>query len=183
METTIQQSAAIEFHIAGDGEDNELIRRAAQRLGDRLVWHGWVQDIVPLLSSCDVLLQTSRNEGTPVALIQGMAAARPFVSTAVGGVVDMVAGPELRRGPGARWFANGVLVEADPAAISRVLLELARERSKVVAMGLRAREFAAARYRAEALLQRMGSLYKELVHRKLPAHEFNSIGMEQRQWK
>jgi glycosyltransferase involved in cell wall biosynthesis len=192
MEATIQKSAGIEFHIAGDGEDRELLRQAAGRLGDRLIWHGWVMDIAPLLFRCDVLLQTSRNEGTPVTLIQGMAAARPFVSTAVGGVVDMVAGPELRSGSGARWFANGVLVEPDAAAISRVLLELGRDRKKIAAMGLQARVFASTRYRAEDLLQDMGSLYRELIRRKLPAHEFNSetsnsetslIGMEEGQWK
>ena len=113
------------------------------------------------------------------------------------GVVDMVEGPELRAGSGARWFANGVLVEPDPSIISRVLLELARDRSKVVAMGLQARKFAAARYRAEALLHGIGSLYRELVRRKLPAQQVKSgrpnsersnserpaIGMEQGLWK
>ena len=62
-------------------------------------WNGWVgkRRLLPAMARCDVLLQTSRNEGTPVALIQGMAAARPFVSTAVGGVVDMVSGTAKSR--------------------------------------------------------------------------------------
>ena len=73
------------------------------------------------MARCDVLLQTSRNEGTPVALIQGMAAARPFVSTAVGGVVDMVTALAGGNRAARIGTANGVLADAGAGTLAGAL--------------------------------------------------------------
>jgi glycosyltransferase involved in cell wall biosynthesis len=158
----------VDFHIAGDGPDRRLVEAALPRLAPQLIWHGWQREITPLLSACDVVVQTSRNEGTPVALIQGMAAGRPFLSTAVGGVVDMTCGPARGLTPGATWFDNGVLVEPRPDAFSRVLAEFSRVPERVTEMGLSARAFAFARYSKEVLIANVDSLYQELLVRKLP---------------
>src|ERR1017187_5628097 len=90
IEIALERSQDIRFVIAGDGPDRSALHGLLDRYGGRVEWLGWQREILPAMARCDVVLQTSRNEGTPVALIQGMAAARPFVSTAVGGVVDMV---------------------------------------------------------------------------------------------
>jgi len=118
------------------------------------------------MARCDVLLQTSRNEGTPVALIQGMAAARPFVSTAVGGVVDMVSGEAERATGGARWYANAVLADSDANALAGALTELAENRTLVSRMGLAGRAFASQRYRKETLVGNVDALYRELLKKK-----------------
>jgi len=157
-----------EFHVAGDGPDSHLIKTALPRLAPQLVWHGWQRDITPLLADCDVVIQTSRNEGTPVALIQGMAAGRPFLSTAVGGVVDMTCGKARSLTPGARWFDNAVLAEPRPEAFACALKHFARSTERVPEMGQAARVFASARYRKEALVSNVDSLYRELLARKLP---------------
>ena len=74
--------------IAGDGPEAPLVKALADEVGpDRFAWLGWREDVTPVLNLCDLLIQTSRNEGTPVSLIQGMAAGRPFISTPAGGVV------------------------------------------------------------------------------------------------
>jgi glycosyltransferase involved in cell wall biosynthesis len=157
-----------EFHVAGDGPDRNLIEAALPLLAPQLVWHGWQHDITPLLAECDVVVQTSRTEGTPVALIQGMAAGRPFISTAVGGVVDMTCGKAHNLTPGAAWFDNAVLAEPHPDTFARVLTEFARAPERVVEMGQSARLFASAHHRKEALISNLDSLYRELLARKLP---------------
>ena len=157
-----------EFHVAGDGPDRRLIEAALPRLAPQLVWHGWKRDITPLLAACDFVIQTSRNEGTPVALIQGMAAGRPFLSTAVGGVVDMTCGEGRSLTPGATWFDNAVLVEARSEAFARALAEFATSPARIPEMGQAARAFASARYRKETLISNLDSLYRELLARKLP---------------
>jgi len=119
------------------------------------------------MARCDVLLQTSRNEGTPVALIQGMAAARPFVSTAVGGVVDMVSGVIEHAVGGTRWYANGVLSESAAGSLSDALIALAADRYVVRRMGMVARAFAARRYRKEVLVDNVNTLYRELLENKI----------------
>jgi glycosyltransferase involved in cell wall biosynthesis len=165
IEATLARAHLIEFHIAGDGPARNLVEQAARRFGSRVVWHGWVRELIPFLSKCHVLIQTSLNEGTPVALIQGMAAARPFVSTPAGGVVDMVAGPAQEVSDGCAWHSNGVLVNADPFAFAHALSELARDRRKLTAMGARARAFAMERYQQESLLPNLDRLYRDLLFR------------------
>jgi glycosyltransferase involved in cell wall biosynthesis len=157
-----------EFHVAGDGPERHLIETALPRLAPLLVWHGWQRDIMPLLAACDLVIQTSRNEGTPVALIQGMAGGRPFLSTAVGGVVDMTCGRARSLAAGARWFDNAVLAEARPEALARALDEFAGSPERIIEMGQAARAFASARYRKETLISNLDSLYRELLARKLP---------------
>jgi glycosyltransferase involved in cell wall biosynthesis len=157
-----------EFHVAGDGPDRNLLEAALPRLAPGLVWHGWQRDITPLLALCDVVIQTSRNEGTPVAIIEGMAAGRPFLSTSVGGVVDMTCGKGRGLTPGAAWFDNCALVEPHPGVFARALAEFARSPERIVEMGRSARLFASAHYRKEALISNLDLLYRELLERKLP---------------
>ncbi|MFY9725352.1 MAG: glycosyltransferase [Bryobacteraceae bacterium] len=157
-----------EFHIIGDGPEGCRIAEALPRLASQLTWHGWQRDITPFLAACDVVIQTSLNEGTPVALIQGMAAGRPFLSTAAGGVVDMTCGEPRSRTPGATWFDNGALVEPEADAFVGALAEFARSPECVVEMGRAARLFGSAHYRKEALLANLDSLYRELLEGKLP---------------
>ena len=114
-----------------------------------------------------MLLQTSRNEGTPLALIQGMAAGRPLVSTAAGGVVNMVAGSLRREQDGCRWYDNGVLAEPCPAAFTSALCELADHPRHLAAMGRSASEFANASYSLPAMLESLDALYTALLDQKL----------------
>jgi glycosyltransferase involved in cell wall biosynthesis len=166
VEATLDRTKEIEFHVAGDGPESELIRSALGRFGSRLVWHGWQRNIVPLVENCHVLVQTSHNEGTPVALIQGMAAARPFISTAVGGLVDMVAGPALRIADGCSWYGNGVLAEPRPEAFAMALLAMRDAGDLLAGMGRQARLFASSKYSKETLLAALDSLYRKLLQEK-----------------
>jgi len=162
IEEVARRGIDIRFVIAGDGPE----RAALSHLRGRVELLGWQREILPAVARCDVVLQTSRNEGTPVALIQGMAAARPFVSTAVGGVVDMVAGDASRAGDGARWYQNGVLAGPDAPALAAALEAFAKDRTLVDRMGLAGRAFAAKHYRKEKLIENVDSLYRELLAQK-----------------
>ena len=167
IEEALRRDEDLRFVIAGDGPDRGALENVAALYGGRVEWLGWQRDILPVLARCHVVLQTSRNEGTPVALIQGMAAARPFVSTAVGGVVDMVSGAVERSSDGARWYANGVLAEPNAAALTGALAALAQDRSRLARMGCEGRAFAYRRHRKELLVGNIDALYGELIRKKL----------------
>jgi glycosyltransferase involved in cell wall biosynthesis len=167
IEKTLQSTDRFEFLIAGDGPEGPLVRKATERFGKRVVWYGWQKDIANFVARCHLLVQTSKNEGTPVALIQGMAAARPFVSTQVGGIVDMVAGPPLRTVGGCSWFSNAVLAEPNAESFANALLELAAAPDLVRTMGERSRELAANRYTKEKLLRNLDNLYQQLIAARL----------------
>jgi glycosyltransferase involved in cell wall biosynthesis len=154
----------IRFLVAGGGPDENLIRACVARHGEeRIRWFGWQSDVAAFLASCHVVLQTSRNEGTPVSLIQGMAAGRPFISTSAGGVVNMVSGPVLREAGRCRWFSNGVLAPPDPVAFVEALDEMRSAEMCVMTMGAAARAFALKTYRAERLVDDIDRLYRELL--------------------
>jgi glycosyltransferase involved in cell wall biosynthesis len=164
-EHALRRNNRIRFVIAGDGPDRHLIEAAEKQLGPAFRWVGWRKDVQSVLAECDVLLQTSRNEGTPVALIQGMSAGRPFVSTAAGGVADMVQSPAVRTAPGARWFGNAVLTDPSADVIAGVLAELAAHPDLVRRMGRTAQTYAASQYTVDSLVSRLEGLYRSLLGR------------------
>jgi len=166
IEKTLQHSPEIRFVIAGDGPDRSALNGLLDRYADRVECLGWQNEILPAMARCDVVLQTSRNEGTPVALIQGMAAARPFISTAVGGVVDMVSSRAERAIGGARWYANSVLTDSSADTLAGALATLAENRPLVARMGLAGRTHASLHYRKETLVGNLDALYRELIDKK-----------------
>ncbi|MGH9384932.1 MAG: glycosyltransferase [Vicinamibacterales bacterium] len=98
--------------IAGDGKLRAQLEAQATSLGlTRSVrFLGWRRDLTTIYGASDVFLLTSRNEGTPVALIEAMASAVPGVSTNVGGVGDVIGGSDAgATADDAEGLANGVL--------------------------------------------------------------------------
>ncbi|NIP57069.1 MAG: glycosyltransferase [Gemmatimonadetes bacterium] len=96
--------------VVGSGErEHELLEYARTlEIEDRVQWLGWRRDLERLYPAMDVLALTSHDEGTPVAVIEAMAARTPVVARDVGGV-----GEVLEDG---RW---GALVEwPDPAELA-----------------------------------------------------------------
>src|SRR5205814_5671256 len=59
-------------------------------VAERVHFTGWWDDVPAAMADLDVVTLTSRNEGTPVSLIEALAARRAVVGTAVGGVPFVV---------------------------------------------------------------------------------------------
>jgi glycosyltransferase involved in cell wall biosynthesis len=78
--------------LFGDGALRGSLEEQAQRMGiaSQIHFAGWEMDRARMYSDLDVVCLTSFNEGTPVALIEAMAAGIPVVATDVGGVRDVV---------------------------------------------------------------------------------------------
>jgi glycosyltransferase involved in cell wall biosynthesis len=80
------------FVIYGDGGERARLERIANGVAD----FAGTRDAGEIYASLDVLALTSRNEGTPLAIIEAMAAGVPVIATAVGGVVDLLGAVERR---------------------------------------------------------------------------------------
>jgi len=80
------------FAFVGDGEMNEELKKEVRRLGhqENIIFTGFVKDLKPLYADMDILLLTSLNEGTPVAIIEAMANHRLVVAAKVGGIPNMI---------------------------------------------------------------------------------------------
>lgn len=165
IRTCRARNLKMRFLIAGGGPgEPQILKLMSEIPAGNVAYLGWQTDISKVLAQCDVLIQTSRNEGTPLALIEGMAAGRPFVSTAVGGVTDMVSGQAEASGQ-SQWFENGVLCEPSAAAFCDVLQHLQRDVHRLSAMGRSAREFASLHYSSRRLVTDIADLYWDLAGR------------------
>jgi glycosyltransferase involved in cell wall biosynthesis len=143
------------FLIAGDGELRPALQARADQLGlgARVRFLGWRGDLETLYGTTDVFVLTSRNEGTPVALIEAMAAGVASVSTDVGGVRDVVTTPRL-----------GALVPfGDPAALADAVAGLADAPGRRDEIGQAARASVRERFHASRLLDDIKALYWQLL--------------------
>ena len=143
------------FLVAGGGELEAAVRTqiAERGLADRVRWLGWRRDVAAVYAASDLVVVTSRNEGTPVALIEGMAAAVPGVCFDVGGVPDVVSGPDV-----------GVLVPpGDVDALASSVGALLADDPRRIDMGARARASVVDRFGVDRLERDLAALYHELV--------------------
>lgn len=156
----------IHFFVIGDGELQEEMVRVAHELGlrDLVTFTGWQRNPAKIYADLDIVCLTSLNEGTPVVLIEAMAAGRPFVATDVGGVRDLVIGGEMVHPDGFKIFANGILTPPDdPAALTAALGFLAENCDVQRNMGVAAQQSAREKYSYTRLLEDIDSLYTDLL--------------------
>lgn len=86
------EDQAFRFFVVGDGELREALTKEAAALGieKSVAFSGWQREMPDVYRNLDAVVLTSFNEGTPVSLIEAMAAARPVLATEVGGVGDLM---------------------------------------------------------------------------------------------
>lgn len=141
--------------VVGDGDERARVQARRSLLPEeiraRVHLLGAVQDVGPVHEALDVLLSTSFAEGLPVAMIEAGAAARPVVSTAVGGV------PELVR--------SGItgLFGVDRAGLSAALASLVGDEGRRNEMGRAARARVRSGYSSHALADRLEAVYARML--------------------
>ena len=141
-----------DFMIVGDGALRTALEKDAADLKGRLTFTGWRRDLPHVYADLSMVVNTSLNEGTPVALIEAMAAGLPVVATAVGGVPDLVRHGEtgwLAPSGDAVALANGVRAAlCDDGTVPR------RAQAEVLQ-----------RFSKEKLVANIEDLYKSLLDR------------------
>jgi glycosyltransferase involved in cell wall biosynthesis len=152
----------VKFMVLGEGPMREAIMDAARRFSN-LQFGGWREDMKPIWAAADVCLLTSKNEGTPMSLIEAMAVGRPFVATAVGGIPDLAVQPHTPATPGCRRALNGFLTSRDAEAIVWCIETLALESDLRKCMGEHGRRFALANFSQDRLSREIVELYESLL--------------------
>jgi glycosyltransferase involved in cell wall biosynthesis len=82
--------------IVGDGIERPELEARARSVGlnGRITFHGSVENAAQIFPAFDLFVLSSRTEGTPITLLEAMAATVPIVATRVGGVPDVVSEAE-----------------------------------------------------------------------------------------
>lgn len=86
--------------IIGDGEIKLNLMNYASQIGLKhgqefnstceLIFTSWIKDVDEALAGLDLVCLSSKNEGTPVSLIEAQAAGKFIVTTNVGGIQDIL---------------------------------------------------------------------------------------------
>jgi glycosyltransferase involved in cell wall biosynthesis len=144
--------------VVGGGEEEASLRALAERLGTAKRTHflGFRSDLERVLGDTDVLALTSRNEGTPVAVIEALAAGCSVVCSSVGGVPDVL--------DAGKW---GRLVEGrSPPAFAQALEQALAEHPTRSPDALdAARQYVLDKYGVDRLVRDHVRIYDELLRR------------------
>jgi glycosyltransferase involved in cell wall biosynthesis len=132
-----ERAPRLRLVVVGDGDERDNLERQAAPLNGRVQFSGEVsrERALAILEAADGLALCSAYEGLSHVLLEGMAAGKPIVASAVGGNVELIRDGE-----------NGLLVPyGDHLALSGALLRLADESGLGARLAARASADAAAR--------------------------------------
>jgi glycosyltransferase involved in cell wall biosynthesis len=130
-------------------------RVAALGLGSAVDVTGFLPNPFPVVRALDVLAHPARRDPFPLALLEGMALARPIVASAVGGIPEMI-----------EDGVSGVLVPSDDAAaLAAAVIGLLRDPARRARLGAAARERLATRFSRESFAAAMFGAFEEAAAR------------------
>lgn len=146
----------IRLLIVGEGDERSAIESEIIRLGlqQHVTLTGNRSDVSDLLAASDVFLMSSISEGIPLTIIEAMAAERPVVSTAVGGIPEMIDDGK-----------TGLLAPAgDAKTLARQLQRLHQQPSLRRSIVEAAAESARRRFSLTGMLNQYERMYREVLH-------------------
>lgn len=173
--------AAVKFMMVGDGPLRQSVEKAISQRGlsSDFVLTGWQRNMPQVYTSLDLIVSTSVNEGTPVTLIEAMAAGRPFVAPNVGGLVDLTAGPPESH-QDFDVYSNGILVSSRNVNSLRRAVALLLDSQFRTRMGQTGYQFAHKNFGCDRLVGEIEALYKRFVRTKVLVHHGALSGAQSR---
>jgi len=155
----LREVPSARFLIGGEGplrKEAESLLRELQIEG-RLRLLGKVDSARELIAALDVLVVASTSEGSSLVAMEAMAAGKPVVATAVGGVPELVVNGE-----------TGVLVRPrEPEALAGAILSLLQQPERAQHLGERGRRRAAQHFDVAHMLERTEAVYADLLREEI----------------
>lgn len=139
-------ASAVVACVIGDGPERE---RETARAAPSIVWKGMVPAAGRYLAAFDVFVQSSRTEGTPMALLEAMSAEVPIVATRVGGVPDVISDNEALLVP-----------PEDPAALATAVASVLADPEPAAVRARLAKHRLVTTFSADAWLDRHEEIYR-----------------------
>jgi L-malate glycosyltransferase len=122
-------------------------------LGDRVVFTGWRDDALALVSRLDILVHPSRSEGFGRAVLEAMALGKPVIASRVGGLRELI-----------HNSVSGYLVEpADVASIAARLDTLLGDAQARATIARAAKATVEAGYQIDDKVEEMYRIWRESV--------------------
>ena len=123
-------------------------------LGEKIVFTGNRSDVPRLLAALDVVVHASSTpEPFGLTVIEGMAAGKPVVATAAGGILDII-----------EDGVNGLLVPCkDSKAMARAILQILSDHDKAEQMGIAARRRVTEKFTVQHQVITVQKLYDSIL--------------------
>ena len=143
--------------IIGEGEMEREIRQAITSRGLPIeIMKYDHSNIHRAYEGLDIVACTSKNEGTPVSLIEAMASGRLVISTPVGGCVDLLGYDSVKN-----TTRRGMLLDNIEDAAVRLVACL--KEGIYLEMADAARQYIEENYKLERLIDDIKQIYKEIL--------------------
>ena len=146
------------YFIVGDGEESDNIQESIKPLKEKgmdIRMTSWIKDIATFNAGMDIICLTSKNEGTPVSLIEAQAAGIPIIATNVGGIKDIILEDK-----------TGYIVNTDDIdGFAEKLWELIENENKRQEMSQNGWSFVKDKFQYTKLISNMDEYYKSLLNR------------------
>ena len=150
-----EEVPAATFVVVGDGPLRKELFGLAEELGvqDRVLFLGFRPDAQALLELMDVVAVPSVSEGTPLVVLEAMAAGVPVVASSVGGIPGQI-----------RPGREGILVPpGDSGALGDALVALLRDPERARRMGRAGRLRAENEFSHENMVRRVEGIYRDAL--------------------
>ncbi len=163
-----QTSSKLRFVIIGDGDMRPPMEAQFREAGIDYAYYpeepraaqaictSWQTEMDEVFAGLDIVALCSHNEGTPVSLIEAQAAARPVVSTEVGGVANVVE----------RGRAGFITPAGEVKPFADALLRLTQDAELRADFGSRGKQFVKSRFSYQRLVADMDAYYRRLLAEK-----------------
>ena len=149
-------SKKVVYFIVGDGEESLTIQESIKPLKEKgmdIRMTSWIKDIATFNAGMDIICLTSKNEGTPVSLIEAQAAGIPIIATNVGGIKDIILEDK-----------TGYIVDKDDIdGFAQKLWELIENENKRQLMSQNGWSFVEEKFQYPNLIKNMDEYYKSLL--------------------
>ena len=88
----LQEAPRLRLFIAGDGEDEEMLKKLCAQLGvaARVTFCGWVSPVEPFFRAMDINLLSSVSETFPYSILEGICAGCATICSDVGGMPELI---------------------------------------------------------------------------------------------
>ena len=149
-----EKEFSFNISIFGIGPLKESLNKQIKELNleEYVKLEGFCGDIYPVLKSMDLFILTSINEGLPMSLLEAMAIGTPVLSTAVGGIKEVIEDGE-----------TGLLVPSKAIdEFEEALIRLYQNKDLRNSLASQAKEHVNKQYNIESNNKKLFKLYREL---------------------
>lgn len=154
----LEQKSKVKILIVGHGNDEELIKNEAYKLGllENLIMVGYQYDTAPYYKLMDLFCLASQREGLGLVAAEAMLHELPVVATRVGGLQDIVVENE-----------TGLLVEPNkPDQMAEAINKLLSNQNLMMSMGSKGKVRAELKYSSKRYVREVDDMYNELLRQK-----------------